>query len=99
LEESINDGSAHGVQPSRHSNSSSNIAYIHSHGAESGPGYDDKNFSGNNGDKGYAYYYGINGYVVTPSGVVKRFNVRDGSTVYHTGHSALRWATTLIWQL
>ena len=48
-------------------------AYYHTHGAHD-PEYDSENFSGADGDIGYADYYKIDGYVATPSGRLKHYD-------------------------
>lgn len=45
----------------------------HSHGAESGPDWDDENFSDQD-IATYKEYFG-NGYLITPKGVKKKYNV------------------------
>lgn len=73
-------GKPHGVSPSwpiqnKHPDVA---AYIHTHGAEdAAPG--DETFSGR--DIGYAEEKGLNGYLVTPSGVVKKYEHKTANVV------------------
>ena len=46
--------------------------YYHTHGAESGPAWDDENFSDQ--DRSIADRYGIEGYLGTPSGKIRRYS-------------------------
>ena len=52
-------------------------AYYHTHGAHD-PEYDSENFSGADGDIGYADYYKIDGYVATPNGSLKQYDYKTG---------------------
>lgn len=51
-------------------------AYFHTHGGPD-PRYDSENFSP--ADRNYGNYYGIDGYVGTPSGNLKYYNHSTGS--------------------
>jgi len=74
------EGATHSSDPG--SKPSDGTAYYHSHGAESGPDYDDENFSNYydrrtgrwQGDVPYANGYGVDGYLITPSGSKKEYN-------------------------
>jgi hypothetical protein len=54
------------------------VAWWHTHGAAD-PGYDNENFSGNNGDKGYSNANNAVGYLATPSGKIKKYDPSTGS--------------------
>ena len=72
-----NKGSAHGCTPSFPEVSDGNVVmYIHTHGDESGPKYDDENFS--NKDLNYADQNKIDGFLITPSGVGKKYSYTTG---------------------
>jgi LysM repeat protein len=71
-------GTQHGCNPSMYSDASKIESYIHTHGAESGPSYDDENYSPQ--DKKYAENLSINGYVVTPSGNIKQYDSATETT-------------------
>ncbi|MDH5032343.1 DUF4329 domain-containing protein [Chryseobacterium cucumeris] len=49
-------------------------AIIHSHGGYE-VNYNNNNFSGSNGDKGYAEYYNLDIFVATPNGSLKYYDV------------------------
>lgn len=49
------------------------VAWYHTHGAPD-PGYDNENFSGATGDKGYSKATSSDGYVATPSGAIKKYD-------------------------
>jgi len=49
------------------------VSWWHTHGGPD-PGYDNENFSGLNGDKGYSKANNAIGYVATPSGAIKMYN-------------------------
>lgn len=49
------------------------VAWWHTHGAYD-PNYDNENFSGATGDKGYSKANGAVGYVATPSGAMKKYD-------------------------
>jgi hypothetical protein len=49
------------------------VAWFHTHGAAD-PGYDNENFSGDDGDKGYSKANKAVGYVATPSGAIKKYD-------------------------
>jgi len=49
------------------------VAWWHTHGAAD-PGYDNENFSGATGDKGYSKATNSVGYVATPSGAIKKYD-------------------------
>lgn len=49
------------------------VVWYHTHGAND-PGYDNENFSGDDGDKGYSKATGADGYVATPSGAIKKYD-------------------------
>ncbi|MDR2767815.1 MAG: DUF4329 domain-containing protein [Treponema sp.] len=67
----INIGSAHKVFPFLYKDLAKIESYIHTHGEESGPGYDDENFS--SVDIKIANSLKMNGYLVTPSGRIKKY--------------------------
>jgi len=48
------------------------VAWWHTHGS-SDKGYDNENFSGDDGDKGYSKATNAVGYLATPSGVIKKY--------------------------
>ena len=50
------------------------VGGIHAHAAYSYGMYDDENFSGANGDKGFADWRGVPEYIVTPGGYLKKYN-------------------------
>ena len=54
------------------------VAWWHTHGAPN-PAYDDENFSGATGDKGYSDYYGKPAYLATPSGAMKQYDPASGT--------------------
>ena len=56
---------------------SSDEAWYHTHGAPD-PGYDNENFSGATGDKGYSKATKSVGYLATPSGVIKKYDPKTG---------------------
>jgi len=71
-------GTNDGAKPSKNPEGSEAVAYVHSHGGYEEK-YDNNNFSGNGtveggGDKAYAKYYKIDGYVTTPDGSLKEYN-------------------------
>src|SRR5690554_2668626 len=71
-------GTNDGVVPSKNPEGTEAVAYVHSHGGYE-ERYDNNNFSGDGtieggGDKAYAIYYNIDGYVTTPDGSVKEYN-------------------------
>ncbi|MDD4910184.1 MAG: DUF4329 domain-containing protein [Candidatus Omnitrophica bacterium] len=74
------EGSAHSSDPGH--KPPNGTAYYHSHGAESGPDYDDENFSNYydrrtatwQGDVPYADSNGVDGYLITPSGNKKEYD-------------------------
>jgi hypothetical protein len=49
------------------------VVWYHTHGAAD-PGYDNENFSGNDGDKGYSKANNATGYLATPSGAIKKYD-------------------------
>jgi len=49
------------------------VAWWHTHGAND-PGYDNENFSGATGDKGYSKANNAPGYLGTPTGVMKKYD-------------------------
>lgn len=49
------------------------VAWWHTHGAND-PGYNNENFSGATGDKGYSKANSAVGYLATPTGVIKRYD-------------------------
>ncbi len=49
------------------------VLWYHTHGAAD-PGYDNENFSGATGDKGYSKSNNAVGYVATPSGAIKKYD-------------------------
>lgn len=49
------------------------VAWWHTHGAND-PGYDNENFSGVTGDKGYSKANNAPGYLATPTGVIKKYD-------------------------
>lgn len=49
------------------------VVWYHTHGAND-PGYDNENFSGATGDKGYSKANNADGYVATPSGAIKKYD-------------------------
>ncbi len=55
------------------------VGWAHTHGAESGPRYDDNNFSGapgaTLGDIGWSEWKNKNGYVATPDGSLDKYDV------------------------
>jgi hypothetical protein len=51
----------------------SDVVWYHTHGAAD-PGYDNENFSGATGDKGYSKANNAVGYVATPSGAIKKYD-------------------------
>jgi hypothetical protein len=51
----------------------SDVVWYHTHGAPD-PGYDNENFSGNDGDKGYSKSNNAVGYLATPSGAIKKYD-------------------------
>ena len=51
----------------------SDVVCYHTHGAAD-PGYDNENFSGATGDKGYSKANNPTGYVATPSGAIKKYD-------------------------
>lgn len=53
-------------------------AYYHTHG-DNDPRYDNENFSGENGDIGYADHYKIDGYVGTPTKDIKHYDFDTGN--------------------
>ena len=55
------------------SKGTSDVVWYHSHGAAE-PGYDNENFSGSTGDKGYSKGNNAIGYVATPSGAIKKYD-------------------------
>ena len=57
---------------------SNDVVWWHTHGAND-PGYDNENFSGASGDKGYSDATGKPGYVATPSGTIKKYDPADKS--------------------
>ena len=77
-----NIGTEHGCTPSFFEDNDKIDSYIHSHGAESGPDWDDEIFSG--ADIKFADKYKINGYLVTPSGAIKKYDTKTGeiSTIF-----------------
>lgn len=52
---------------------SNDVAWWHTHGAAD-PGYDNENFSGMTGDKGYSKQTNSVGYLATPSGAIKKYD-------------------------
>jgi hypothetical protein len=52
---------------------SDDVAWWHTHGAYD-PKYDNENFSGATGDKGYSKANNAPGYVATPSGAIKKYD-------------------------
>lgn len=70
-----NRGTEHGCSPGVRPENGT--AYYHTHGAESGPDYDDENFSPK--DRNYADNNDVDGYVETPSGAIKRYDHDSGS--------------------
>jgi len=58
---------------------SKDVVWYHTHGAAD-PGYDNENFSGASGDKGYSKANNAVGYVATPSGAMKKYDP-DTNTV------------------
>jgi hypothetical protein len=50
------------------------VVWYHTHGSND-PGYDNENFSGATGDKGYSDANNADGYVATPSGAIKKYDV------------------------
>lgn len=54
------------------------VVWWHTHGAPD-PGYDNENFSGATGDKGYSKANSAVGYVATPSGKIKKYDPATGS--------------------
>ncbi len=55
------------------SKGASDVVWYHTHGAPD-PGYDNENFSGATGDKGYSKANSAIGYVATPSGAIKKYD-------------------------
>jgi hypothetical protein len=55
------------------SKGASDVVWYHTHGAAD-PGYDNENFSGADGDKGYSKANNAVGYVATPSGAIKKYD-------------------------
>ncbi|MGB9105116.1 MAG: DUF4329 domain-containing protein [Terriglobales bacterium] len=51
----------------------SDVVWYHTHGAND-PGYDNENFSGATGDKGYSKANNATGYLATPSGAIKQYD-------------------------
>lgn len=49
------------------------VAWYHTHGAND-PGYDNENFSGATGDKGYSKANNADGYLATPTGAIKKYD-------------------------
>jgi hypothetical protein len=49
------------------------VAWWHTHGAND-PGYDNENFSGATGDKGYSKHNNAPGYLATPTGAMKKYD-------------------------
>ena len=49
------------------------VAWWHTHGAND-PGYDNENFSGADGDKGYSKANNAPGYLATPTGTMKKYD-------------------------
>jgi hypothetical protein len=54
------------------------VAWWHTHGAPD-PGYDNENFSGATGDKGYSTANNAVGYLATPSGTIKKYDPSTGT--------------------
>jgi hypothetical protein len=52
---------------------SNDVLWYHTHGSND-PGYDNENFSGDDGDKGYSKGNSAVGYVATPSGAIKKYD-------------------------
>jgi len=52
---------------------STDVVWYHTHGAAD-PGYNNENFSGKRGDKGYSKVNNATGYLATPSGVIKKYD-------------------------
>ena len=72
-------GSNASVIPSQNPKDTEKTAYAHTHGGYE-KDYDNNNFSGDGtieggGDKAYSQYYKIDGYVSTPNGSIKEYNV------------------------
>jgi hypothetical protein len=60
---------------------SDGVEWYHTHGGND-PGYDNENFSGDDGDKGYSKATNAPGYLATPSGVIKKYDpATDTETV------------------
>jgi hypothetical protein len=55
------------------SKGTSDVLWYHTHAA-SDPNYDNENFSGATGDKGYSKANNAVGYVATPSGAIKKYD-------------------------
>lgn len=62
------------------------VVWYHTHGADD-PGYDNENFSGATGDKGYSKANNATGYLATPTGVIKKYDPAT-DTVTTLGQSA-----------
>ena len=60
------------------------VGWWHTHGGPD-PAYDGEIFSGMNGDMGVSSYYGITGYVATPSGKMMSYNPATGSVTVMPG--------------
>lgn len=60
------------------SKGTSDVVWYHTHGAAD-PGYDNENFSGATGDKGYSKANNATGYVATPSGAIKKYDPATGN--------------------
>lgn len=52
------------------------VAWYHTHGATD-PNYDNENFSGADGDKGFSKQENADGYLATPTGVIKKYDVAN----------------------
>ena len=74
-------GEAHGVPQgvsSKAPKGSTPAAWIHTHGNDdygSAGNYNDQNFSGDDGDKGYSKALGLDGFLVTPDGSLKYYDL------------------------
>lgn len=74
-------GEAHGVPQGvsgKDPKGASPVAWIHAHGNDdygSAGNYNDQNFSGEDGDKGYSKALGLDAFLVTPDGSLKYYDL------------------------
>jgi RHS repeat-associated protein len=78
-------GGAHGVPQGvsgKAPRGSKPVAWIHTHGNDdygSAGNYDDQNFSGSGGDKGYSQALKLDGFLVTPDGSLKYYDLSSNT--------------------